>query len=136
MQSRLPLTVLVHCAATDGTRAFVDALLGELRPEDTLWLVASDENAPLPVHPLSIRGSVLDLRNDTAKRTYNLMNANLVYFPGHRAEDANSVKYWSGRAHVLVADGRAQHAAAVLAAARDGAIESYRWDDGLTLVTP
>jgi hypothetical protein len=122
-----PLTVLVHGWGTDGPREFLTTLLPLLRREDALWLVPA-RHAKSQLEEPRLRGAViLNLRNDTHRRTYRNLIGDIVVFPASEPREGEEVGEWRQRARAMIIDGRGPYSDPVLRAACETRLMTYRW---------
>ncbi len=126
----MPLTILVHGWGSTPSDAFYQALAPLLNEQDALWLIPSHASAA----PDTINGPggavVLDLDQDTPRRTYNNLAGDVVFFPALEEEEAEQAAQWKRRAGALIVHSEGPQRETVLQASLNTDSFTYLWFGG------
>jgi predicted dehydrogenase len=135
----LPVTMLVHGWGSKPAADFIDVLSNFLRRADALWLIPGKELNGSTAPP-EIEGSViLSLDRDTDLRIYSNIVADIVFFPGADATEADenhvaSITKFQLRARAAIVDNQGLHSKLVAQAGDRMGIVTYCWSGQESLI--
>jgi hypothetical protein len=128
-----PLTILVHGWGGQSAKAFLAAISLALWRNDALWLIPVKETQ-LSIEPAEVEGAVvLDLSRETDQRTYRNLIGDVVFFPALEESEGVQISEWSRRARAFIIDGSKSQVDAVLRAACEAMLMTYRWSEETAL---
>ena len=127
--NNLPLTFVIHHWNIPSALEFTRLLQSLMRARDVLWLV-SDDAQDVPTPP---EGVPLVMTHDEDSRIYNMIVADVVFFPAANASEWRQVSRWRQCTNEVVVAQHGPYANSVMEECRRSVLVAHIWDRGMTL---